>query len=452
MKDRRNFGRILCLALAALLVLAGCKSDPNWVYVDYSVPRNDGQPAKLTIGPIDAQPWGHWLTANGELQGALEEIIAKYEADYPNTEIEVLTSEEYDGHADITVIDQGTATPPEEWLLDLSGYADAWEKSGRLCKTSQSIMHFMTGDGIYAIPLQYAQLMVFYRDDWFEAYNEGQVYWKDKAAVDTWERYMNISSMEHSGTAVATGDLPELFQAILWSDLMPSNYIMAAACYAPPRVGGTIFSHEQAPEAISIYQKVLDHWVDTSDPVGAFMGGEAAVMIISPTAEDYRRLSQMPEGSWKSAALPCCKDRTSNVVPMEWTAWAVQADTQEPEKAVHFLAYLTNPDNNTHMVKEGVASPIYKDVTMLEPGLLEEPRGVEIDLVNSTCLYADLPRFMGDQEIEAGLWLYSLWFADGELTGEEMLAALDRFYLDRMELYREQGGIPPWEREKEDKK
>lgn len=456
MEYRKTGGRLLCAALALLLALAACGSSnkPGRIYAEENFPQNDGQPAKLTIGPIDGNASGHWIQGDDERLGeVLEEIIAKYQADFPNTEIEVLTQETYDGESDITVINQGVGTPGDQWLLDLSQYGDAWTWSGRVCNAANTIMHYMGGEEIYAVPLKYTQLMMFYRADWFEAYNAEQAAWVDGVRVEDWDWFMRVSErLEKGGVLVAEDDLPGLFQSILWSYVEFKNLAdPAAACYATEKAGGgTVFNSQEAERAAGVFQGVLDRRVNTAndDLLDAFINGEAAVLILSPTPEDYARLTQMPEGSWEASGLPNNPETTVTVAPLEWTAWAIRADTQEPEKAAHFLAYLTNLDNNTHMVKEGVASPVYREATVLEPSLLEEPRSVEINLINTVYYYADLPRFLDRVNPWYAFRTYPVQFAGGEISSKGMLAGLDQFFQDELDNYREAGGIPPWERPK----
>ena len=451
-KNRKPVLRALCLALAVLLGLAGCgaSNEPELVYEDAHLPQNDGQPAKLTIGPIDGHSFDHWLQDDGEgLREALEEVIAKYQADFPNTEIKLVTQEDFNGNEDITVIDQGVGIPGDQWLLDLSEYEDAWGDAGRVCKAADTIMHYMGGEEIYAIPLEYAQLVLFYRADWFDEYNADKTTWPEKVSVENWGRFMRISErLEKGGVLIRDEDLPQLFQSILWTTTGTGGLAdLAAACYASPKSGGgTVFTGEKAESAVSLYKAVLDRRADPGDdPLGAFIDGQAAVLICSPSSEDYARLSQMPEGSWAAACLPA-GESGSTVVPFEWRAWAVRADTKEPEKAVHFLAYLTNPDNNTHMVKVGAASPVYRDFFDLEPSLWEEPRAGELDLVNQSCFYAELPQFITGANPYTPLRTYPAEYAAGRITGKELLDGLDRDYREMLDAYVQDGGVPPWER------
>lgn len=456
MEYRKIGGRLLSLALAVLLALAACGSSdkPDKVYAEENFPQNDGQPAKLTIGPIDDRIWGRWVQGDDQrLREVLEEIIAKYRADFPNTEIEVLPQGASDGESDITVIDQGLGLPGDRWLLDLSQYKEAWAWSGRVCNAANTIMHYMGGEEIYAVPLKYGQLMMFYRADWFEAYNAEQTRWVDGVRLDDWDWFMRVSErLEKGGVLVAEDDLFMLFQSILWSYVGYKNLSdPAAACYASQKAGGgTIFGGQEAEKAAEVFQGVLDRRVDTAneDLLDAFINGEAAVLILGPTPEDYARLSQMPEGSWEASGLPNNPETGVTVAPMEWVAWAIRADTQEPEKAAHFLAYLTNLDNNTHMVREGVASPVYKEVTVLEPSLLDEPQSEEINLINTVYYYADLPRFFERVNPWYAFQTYAGQFAGGEISSKGMLAGLNQFFQDEMDNYREAGGIPPWERPK----
>ena len=94
-KRQRGLKGLVCAALSGLLILGGCGFPKEAAPIkEPNLPKNDGAPAKLTIS-VGGGEGREWMSYSRKLPDALEEIIAKYEADFPNTEI-VLSENEPD--------------------------------------------------------------------------------------------------------------------------------------------------------------------------------------------------------------------------------------------------------------------------------------------------------------------------------------------------------------------
>ncbi len=440
LKKRRLWAA--ALGLAGLLAFGGCGAPGETAEVREPVlPKNDGAPAKLTVGT------GGFIGTD-----EIEEIIKKYEADFPNTEIEISEDE-----PDIALFSSDEAGDAG-WLMDLSGYKDAWELEGSVSNPAGSIMRFRGGEGIYAIPCQYDQIMLYYRQDLLDEYNEGRR-GNERAAVDIWGSLLDVpGKLGEKGRIVIDREVrPCLFDAILWS-WTDSRLIADWAAGYYLKDGGTIFSLESSQNAADAFKRLLETETETSDPMGDFIEGRACVYIGRGT--DILELRDKMPGElgvdWRSAGLPQgTLGRMSRL--LGWTAWGVDKDTSQPEKAVHFLWYLTNADNNTHMYMEladnGV-KPIYREAEAYEPSVLEGCWQGEIELLNMpNYKYASPPVVMGESAgagagaggAGAGnpefLSLLSK-LESGEIGTKEMLKGLDGEYLRLLEEY---SGRLPWE-------
>ena len=88
-KSRRLQAGLLGAALAALLTLGGCGQTEPVPADEPLLPKNDGRPAKLTVA-IESPEDIALINTNGALERVMKEIIAKYQADFPDTEIELV--------------------------------------------------------------------------------------------------------------------------------------------------------------------------------------------------------------------------------------------------------------------------------------------------------------------------------------------------------------------------
>ena len=452
-KRQRGLKGLVCAALSGLLILGGCGFPKEAAPIkEPNLPKNDGAPAKLTIS-VGGGEGREWMSYSRKLPDALEEIIAKYEADFPNTEI-VLSENE----PDIRLFIDGELKDTEG-LMDLTPYKDAWELEGSITNPAGRIMHFMGGESIYAIPFQYDQIMLYYRFDWIDEYNQGRPA-NERAAVDLWGNLLDVPGKlgEKGGLVIAGEVRPLMFDVLLWSWTDPRLIADWAAGYYQ-KDGSTIFNLESSLNAANAFKRLLDAETASEDPMGDFIDGRACMYI--GRGLDMRELREKMPGelgvSWRSIGLP--QGTGGKVAPLlEWTAWGVSSDTPEPEKAAHFLWYLTNADNNTHLYMELANSgvkPIYREAEAFEPSLLEGCWQGEIELLNMpNYKYASAPAAMGELAGAKNPEFKRLFsrLADGEISPEEMLEGLDGEYKRLLEEYRQENGRLPWEQEdREDK-
>lgn len=453
MKKRRGLREgLLCAAMAGLIALGGCGAQETSIEPEEAMPKNDGKPAKLTIAIGESGGDGY----SEKLSRVLDEIITKYQADFPNTEIELAEEE---GGADIELFSSDELLGSGgDWLMDLTPYADMWNQEGTLSNPANRIMRFKGGRDIWAIPFSYDQIMLYYRFDWFNEYNLAYAAtYKEQANVDYWSRLLEVEGkLGEKGRLAISGDVkPYLFDSILWSWVGTGNIAdLSAGYYLPGDEIGTIFTLDAAVNAVKMYRNVINAGMDSADPIQDFIDGKAGMYL--GTGMDMVELRDTVSGEvgldWYAVGLP--KGNNGTIEPLlGWTAWGVNKDTPEPEKAVHFLWYLTNADNNTHMYMElsdfGV-KPIYREVEAYEPGLLEGGWYGEVGLLNEPKYrYASPPLMFGEpvgvnNQVFSGL-LDGL--ESGETTPEEMLEQLDKEYTRLMEEYLSGGNKLPWARE-----
>lgn len=445
----------LCLALAGALILGGCgeKPEKKVIYETETLPENDGTPASLKLS-MSLGPGNFMADYDRRLEEALEEIIQKYQADFPNTTVELLPMNSGgEEPADILLVSgKGGA----EGLLDLSEYMDFWENEGSLTAGASYAMHYMGRDSVCALPADMSQNLLFYRRDWFDQFNEDKTTAQEKVRMENWGRFLEVpEKLGDKGRVALSRDLAEdCFFSILWSNLGTGGLAdPAGAYYLPGNEGETIFTHEKAEKSLETFRQVYEAALDGGDmseaeAVEAFVSGEAGVLIANARAAAELE-EKMPENAWAASGFPQ-GDGGAAVTPCRWWGWGVSADTQEPEKAIHFLCYLTNADNNTHLAKVLETLPIYKEALSMEPSLLEGDRAAEMTMLNDSAFrYSGIPRTVSgfadkDQVFQAGLER----FLTGSLSAGELLEAMDSQCREALENHQ---GLPiPWLAEEEE--
>lgn len=467
-KRRRLLAGAMCAAMAGLMALGGCSTQRTFADPEPSLLSNDGKPAKLTIA-IEVTETEALASKRGVFSRVLDEIIAKYRADFPNTEIELV--EDVKGE---NILAGGAGAPDIElfvgddpyskdlyprntdWLMDLTPYIDAWNDEGTVSNPASRIMRLKGGSKTYAIPCSYEQIMLYYRWDWLDEYNLSCGDDNDrKASVNGWSGLLQVEEkMGDKGRLAISRDVkPYLFDAMLWSWVGYKNIsdLSAGYYYMTSEGHGTIFSLDTAVDAVKAYQEVLDKDIDAADPIQAFIDGEAGLYL--GTGGDIVELEGAVPGTvgedWYAVGLS--RGNSGRVAPLlDWTAWGVNKDTTEPEKAVHFLWYLTNADNSAHMymeLKDYGVKPIYREIESYEPSLLEGGWYGEVALLNTPSYrYASPPLMFGEQ-----VGVQNPVFSDllgklesGDVTPEDMLKQLDGEYMRLLEEYLARGNKLPW--------
>ena len=136
---------------------------------------NNGESTQLTVAEI---------FVSRERTEALKEIGEKYMADFPQTQIEIVTVDRGEeaqallesGEADLVELSQAEqpACVEQGLLLELSSYLKEWEETSSLTAAAQQVIASMGADQAYLLPATLNQDVTYYRKDWFEAFNEGK--------------------------------------------------------------------------------------------------------------------------------------------------------------------------------------------------------------------------------------------------------------------------------------
>lgn len=463
MNHTHRFRRWLAAALAALLcagVCSGCKNAQE-AAVPVEKPivvKNSGKESTLVLGGLALTP---------EREAALREIADKYTADFPNTVIEVRSysgAEEMEealraGEVQIAEVERRSqlALVQKELLLNLRPYLEGWEEFSTLAAPAKAVLDSMGSENYaYLFPNDYRQLLLYYRTDWLQQYNEGKA-WADTVNVENWANLLKaLNALEgdaagHGQVLLPEGAVSRLFDSILWSSLGTAALADAGAGYftAPPPeqevTGKTIFTSSAAPAAAETFQSVLEHadlyaGLDSPEAVEAFCSGGGAVLIADRSVLP-QLAEKLPEGSFAAQGLPQGESGTTVTELSDFTGWGIAANTEDWESAFHFLSFLSNADNNTHYAKVCGALPIHLVAEDLEGSLAEGELAPEMEMISkgNQYQYAWTPvRYEAGEGWREESTVKINDFTSGNLSGEALLSWMDEVWAAS---FREEGKL-----------
>lgn len=439
---RKLFSLILGLALI-LGLLAGCRKQEPILAPEQIVIKNDGRAASIALGTLEGDGYA----------AALEEIAAKYMADYPNTQISVRTFEgagELEaalraGEIDIAELDQATlpAHVRDGLLYDFNDWIGGWEEFSTLSPAAKFALRSMGQESAYLFPADTHQDILYYRADWFEEYNAGKAS-SDMVYCRTWDQIVKgaAEQLGQRGKLALAGEdrLADYFDDMLWSYLTLGRIREPEAAYFYPSVQpATVFFQEKSDKAAEQFLEVMRVAVlpealhySTEEAVQAFLEGRAGLLLADRSAAEALNAS-MPEGSWAAREFPLERTSLSVTSLNSFRGWGISAGSPEKEIAFHFLSFLSGSDNNTHLAVTFGSLPVHTTSVYLEPDLSESAGAVELSMFREpdSFQYASepvsSPAYEGYREqINEKLRDYIA----GELSQEELLTWLDQYWAE----------------------
>ncbi|MGI6254010.1 MAG: extracellular solute-binding protein [Acutalibacter sp.] len=398
----RKGAALLLAALLTVGMLTACSGGQEEVSSqvedpDQLVLENDGTPTELVVAEI---------SYSEERTQALEEIAEKYMADFPETEISIVTVDSGEeaqallekGGADLVELTQQELPGCVEQglLLDLQEDLDLWEERSSLTAPAKQVLDAMGTQWDYLMPAILNQDLVYYRSDWFEEYNEGL----DEGLVycRIWEDFPDAAQKlaEKGAAGLVFGGkehLVDMFDSMLWSSVVLGRISDPAAAYfSKVDENDTVFTLEQAANAVDQFQELIQgavpqeslDWTE-DQAVEAFTQGKAVALLAGQDRMDEIS-SSMEEGTWDVAAYPRGIAGQA-ITGLEYTGFGVAATSENPGNAIHFLTYLSNRDNNTHLASVCGIPPIHTVAADLEPSLEETPLAVNLLMVRRADWY-----------------------------------------------------------------
>lgn len=406
---------------------------------------------------------------------ALEEIIEKYRADFPETEITPVACDTEEqvlamlrsGEADLVQLEsreQGRYV--EEGLLwDFYDYLKAWREEYALTNAAKQALYSMGAKHAYMMPADFHQEVMFYRADWLDEYNASQELEQDWLWCRTWSQISLVhEKLGDKGRLAIAGKnrLTDYFDTIMWSRAGRGAMLNPCAGYfaAGKDDGTSLFAASSGELAaqrflVTMKEDILpgsEDWT-TEQALTAFTNGEACMLLADSSFTDELRRA-LPEGALGVEGFTRC-DNNRCVFSADFWGWGISEKSGNKETAIHFLTYLSNSDNNTHMAKVGGTLPLHREGLEMEPSLKDGDRAAEMRMLQlgTEYQYACRPNMYWKQSEEFATEYRRLLmaFLEEELSQEELLEELNSFW---QQVYQEQPNNwqviePPGEDEEE---
>ena len=248
--------------------------------------------------------------------------------------------------------------------------------------------------------------------------------------------------------------LVDLFDSILWSAANLNRMADPAAGYFSAVEGSdTLFALEQASQALEQLSTLVEgavpeealSWTE-DQAVEAFVSGEAIALIAGQDRME-EIASALGEEALGVAGYPRGLSGIA-ITGLEYTGFGVAADSRQAGNAVHFLTYLSNSDNNTHLAKVCGTVPIHTTAADLEPSLEEGNLAVNMEMVRRAnwYYYAQEPQMYQAQEGWRDIASGALGeYLSGKLSQQELLEEFDSYWSKALE---DEGAL--WETESEE--
>lgn len=452
-----NLRRLLALTAGIVIFLGmfgGCGRGAA-SYVEKEKLKNDGRQAVIVLGEVESSP---------ERTAVLEEISQKYSADFPNTTVKIKTftdREELEralhaGELDIVEVTSGVQAGyvREGLLTDLYDYVEMWEEKNSLTAAAKAAMRSVKSGTAYMIPYDFAQMMLYYRSDWFGEYNREHPEPEENALVTTWDQICGSVEEgvaipgaseqlgDRGGLAFAGRDgLDEFFDLILWSAVSSGSMADGSTAYfAASEKHTTIFTLEKAEEGLEQFVRLMERsalpgcedWT-REQAIEAFCDGRAGMLLADRFASDTIA-DRLPEGAWVMTEMP--QGTSSTVVDSGvFSGWGISSACKDPAFVMHFLAFLSNADNNTHYAKVCGTLPVHVDAPDMDETLLDTRRFREIKMRKSTDVFAYAFRPALYQACDGYGELANdrlQEFLRGELSRTELLSWMDQYWTDAL--------------------
>ncbi len=441
---KQRYQKILPLFMAGLLVWAG-----GCTPKEASAPVESAPESKAYLensGEEETLILAQWSLDRSGIS-ALEEIAEKYGADYPQTQVEILTLEneeallarlqggeqidlcELTGETAGSLVRQGS-------IKELSPYLETWLGADTLSSTAKQAV-----EQLCLLPCSVKQEALYYRKDLFDGIAvtiNGKLV--ELPVPGTWEEVdLAVKNLPEdcAGLAVSGGEgLLDLLDAVLWSNAGLSGVESSntAAYYLAD--GKTIFSLERTEKAMSLFTSLIKadvpsealSWTE-EEALNAFLEGKTAMLLADRTAS--QKISQeLPENAWGVTGYPSGAMGKA-VLSSGFTGWGIPVSGASAETAAHFLFFLSSDDNNTHFAKVMDEMPIHISAPLVDSFFKEPRRKVFVEMATQGEKYkpAAIPAryeaYEGFREEADARIRQTL---SGELSEKELLSWLDDYW------------------------
>lgn len=374
----------------------------------------------------------------------------KFEYDYPNVTIEIVTLPKEtaqgiarikNGGIDLFEVDSSNLQQygDADLFTDLAGYLANWDENSTLSGVSKAMSKAYDGEH-YMLAHSYYTNALFFRKDWL--LEKGQ-----EAApryYDTWQEVAAMFTDASAGTyglvmggkdtAAALGD------TMIWSTLGRQNIAAVfAGYYVQDESGKTVFSLPGAETALQVYEKLFSetmplealNWTQ-EEAAAHFAKGEAAMLVADSRAIPIIS-EELSDSQWAVARLPQGPEKIG-IQSTEFAGWALAANSPEQDAAAAFLLYLSNTDNSTQWARETYAYPVHTDAIITDDYFSDTQFKGFVDLMEKVStgayFFAEIPLMYNasiDYRETANTWYTE--FLSGTISASGLLSKLDNHWI-----------------------
>lgn len=409
-------------AMVVLAVMAGCGGDGQ------SAAQADceGGVGDTPSGELDL--WVHESSGNEVVQ----ELLDDYMDTYPGVTVEMLETPYVDFE---TASLQATSAGDGPDLIRLPSWSlPNWADKGLLVEGQPEMFGFEDreeleaafepgsldgvtfGDEVFALPVDYQNLMLFYNRDHFE-----EAGLDPEAPPETWEDVVDVGEQltERSGSTITRAGFSWWYAPPIW--LYQEVESLAA------QLGGSVLNADSTEgaldtdagrAAVEYYVGMeQEHNISSLDlvPNGileAFADGDVSMFVsgawsdLSFTALTDGDLS-LEAGTLGVAPMPTFADAVEDVTLAYSWGWGVTDNAEDPCLAGHLARFLTEPEQADRLFAEiGVATP-YSGFADSEAANANEANRLLVEQVSKGVFASGTPAFAEvmttlAQQIEAG--------------------------------------------------
>lgn len=460
---RKNFTFVLCLLLAAGLLLVACggtepeveepASDQETTTEEEPVVEEetvDEEAVEEESESASAEPvtieWWHIQSDPGPHQDAWQEMADAYMAEHPNVTIDITILENEAFKQRLTTVMQ-SGDPPDLFQSWGGGTMNTYAEAGLLRDISPELEgewgdSFGAGalgvygyqDAQYGVPWDMGMVGFWYNEDLFA---EAGI----DAPAETWEGFLeDVQTLKDAGiTPIALGEGEQWPGHFYWTYLAARIGGQEAFNAAASREGTfTDAPFVQAGEelerliALEPFQEGY-MGADHNDSEAIMGDGEAAMLLMGQWAPEVMRVnSSSGEGIGDALGFfpfPAVEGGAGARTDAMGGGNGIAVGANAPDEAVDFLRYLTSLENQVVLTEIGAIIPVVEGAEehIDDPNMVQVFEGV--NQAEYFQLYYDqyLPPAVGIVINEAVQQLFA-----GTMTPEEVAQTIDDSYVQEM--------------------
>lgn len=320
------------------------------------------------------------------------------------------------------------------WLLPITKEVKKWDGWSKLTENAQKYSHGNDGE-IYMIPYGFYGLSLFYRTDYLKEAGISQPPHSWDEVLEQSKKLQNPSKNRYGyafrGGQNATGQMAACIEAYNANNIDPENSYFL-------KNGKTIFSSEEAKQAVELYHKLFKEGSPSSsvswayqEMVQGFTNGSVAFLLQDPEVITVLNESALKPDQWMTTPLPVGASGKA-VQPMAWAGWGVAKSSKQAEAATRLVQYLAG-ESSTEFAKGNSLVPIRTDA-LKQKFYTEGPWKTYSKMLEDPKTYMNVvePRrskYWTEWTQKADADIQSMLL--GKLSHEDMLKGWDAFWSDK---------------------